>query len=201
MKVAAILFAFMLIASRPHFAADAMELPAPPARIPDAWIHFDTPLWDIAHEGLPFRLTLALPSLRDPVTRALQAAEARWTFSVGYARVYNSYDSTTGIFKNPGGHAAFVSAGRQLRWRLPEFAGAFTPQFAMEIGAHVATRRFPADGTCFNGKVITGLEWIFRDNQLDEWSVGVMWQHFSNATIFSRNAGYDALALRFGRRL
>jgi hypothetical protein len=84
---------------------------------------------------------------------------------------------------------------------LPEFAGAFTPQFAMELGVHAATRRFPADGTCFNGKVITGLEWILRDNQPDAWSVGVMWQHFSNANIFSRNAGYDALALRFGRRL
>jgi hypothetical protein len=166
-----------------------------------AWLHGDAPIWDIADEGLPLRCTLALPSRRDPLARALYAAETRWTFSAGYARVYNSYDPTTGIFKNPGGHAALISVGRQFRWRRPPPAGAALPQLAIELGAHAATRRFPADGTRANVKLITGLEWVFREATPREWSVGLMWMHFSNANLFSRNAGYDGLALRVGRRL
>ena len=195
--------AVTLVTASPRVAANADEtgLPAAPARAPAGWVHFDTPLWDIADEGLPFRLTLALPSHRDPLTRALHANEARWTLSIGYARVYHSYDQATGIFKNPGGHAALASAGRQFRWRLPGFAGDCTPQFAIEFGVHAATRRFPADGTHLNVKVITGLEWTFRQGRPDEWSVGLMWPHFSNANLFSRNAGYDGLALRFGRHV
>jgi hypothetical protein len=168
----------------------------------DAWLYFDAPLWDIANEGLPFRLTLALPSQRDPLTRVLFAAEARWTVSVGYAKVYNSYDAATGIFKNPGGHAALVSAGRQFRWHFPAVLGPFTPKLAIEFGAHYATRRFPADGTRANFKLITGLEWTWLSrDRASEWSAGVMWPHFSNANLFERNAGYDGLALRFGRTI
>lgn len=171
---------------------------------PRAWLHLDAPLWDIANEGLPFRATLALPSRRDPLTRLLFATEARWTFSAGYAKVYNSYDAATGTFKNPGGHAALFSAGRQFRWHLAPVLGAFTPKLAIEFGAHYATRRFPADGTRANFKLITGLEWTWHppsDADRTEWSLGVMWPHFSNANLFSRNAGYDGLALRLGRSL
>ena len=163
---------------------------------------FDAPLWDIANDGLPFRLTLARPSRRDPLSRVLLAAEARWTFSVGYAKVYNSYDAATGIFKNPGGHAALFSAGRQFRWHLPRLAGAFTPDLAIEVGAHYATRRFPADGTRANVKLITGLEWSLPGPGVPgEWTFGLMWPHFSNADLLERNAGYDGLAVRVGRRV
>ena len=192
------LFFFVCIAAmHARTPADRHET-ATPTR--DGWMYFDAPLWDIANEGLPFRLTLALPSKRDWLTRMLFAAEARWTFSMGYAKVYNSYDAATGIFKNPGGHAALFSAGRQMRWHLPPFAGAFTPKIALELGAHLATRRFPADGTHANVKLITGLEWTWlsRDRRT-EWSAGVMWPHFSNANLFPRNAGYDGLAIRLGR--
>jgi hypothetical protein len=169
---------------------------------PDGWLYFDAPLWDIANEGLPFRLTLALPSRRDWLTRALLATEARWTLSVGYAKVYNSYDGATGVFKNPGGHAALFSAGRQFRWHLPRFVGGFTPKVVVELGAHFASRRFPADGTRANLKVISGLEWTWRSrDERSEWSAGVVWSHFSNANLFSRNAGYDGLALRLGRSI
>lgn len=166
------------------------------------WMYFDAPLWDIANEGLPFRLSLALPSRRDLLTRALFAAEARWTLSVGYAKVYNSFDATTGIFKNPGGHAALFSAGRQYRWQLPRVAGAFTPDVVVDFGVHVATRRFPADGTHTNLKLISGLEWTWaRSGATGEWTVGLVWPHFSNADLLERNSGYDGLALRVGRQV
>lgn len=164
------------------------------------WMYFDAPLWDLADEGLPFRLTIALPSGRDFISRLLGAGEARWVFSAGYAKVYNSYDGETGVFKNPGGHAALLSAGRQMFWDLPAFAGRFTPRMALEYGVHVATRPFPADGTRGNLKGIIGVEWATpRANDDASWSAGVYWAHFSNANAFSRNAGYDGLVIRFGR--
>lgn len=169
---------------------------------PASWVHFDAPLWDLADEGLPFRLTLSLPSARDPLTRLLLAHEARWTISVGYAKVYNSFDAATGAFKNPGGHSVLLSAGRQFRWHLPPVAGAFTPKLAIEFGVNFASRPFPADGTRATLKLITGLEWTWRPrSSAPEWSAGVMWPHFSNANLLSRNAGYDGLVLRFGRSI
>jgi hypothetical protein len=190
---------FVLFLGLAPFAAAQVTVESPPpARA--AWLHFDAPLWDLADEGLPFRLTLALPSRRDPLTRVLFASEARWTVSVGYARVYNSYDGATGIFKNPGGHAALFSAGRQFRWHPPEFAGPFTPKVAIEFGVNLATRPFPADGTRATLKLISGLEWTWSTRGgATEWSAGVMWPHFSNANLFSRNAGYDGLVIRLGR--
>lgn len=172
----------------------------PGASTRQAWLYFDGPLWDIADEGLPFRFTLALPSDRDLLSRLLGATEARWTLAAGYVKVYNSYDATTRIFKNPGGHAAFVSAGRQFRWHLPPLAGALTPRFSIEFGLNVASRPFPADGTRTNLKVVTGLEWIRPlPGGNANWCVGIFWPHYSNANLFPRNAGYDGLALRFGR--
>lgn len=182
------------------FAQTAADLRLNQRTTPSGWLYFDAPLWDLADEGLPFRLTLALPSRRDPLTRLLFAAEARWTFSAGYAKVYNSFDGATGAFKNPGGHAALFSAGRQFRWHVPRLLGGFTPKIALEFGANVATRRFPADGTRANVKLITGLEWTWRTrDERTEWSAGVMWPHFSNANLLSRNAGYDGLVFRIGR--
>lgn len=200
----ALLLGIFSTAVNAQTAAD-LHLPEPALEAnetPDGWLYFDAPLWDIANEGLPFRLTLALPSRRDWLTRALRATEARWTFSAGYAKVYHSYDGATGRFKSPGGHAALFSAGRQFRWHLPRFAGPFTPKVAVEFGGHFATRRFPADGTRANIKLITGLEWTWhaRDRRT-EWSAGVMWPHFSNANLFPRNAGYDGLVLRLGRSI
>lgn len=183
-----------------------------------SWVYFDAPIWDFADEGLPFRLTLALPSRRDPLARLLWAETARWTLSAGYAKVYNSYDGATGVFKNPGAHTALFSAGRQYHWRLPRLAGKFTPKLTIEFGVNYALHRFPADGTRASFKAIPGLEWTWRardvgaraDRTRDasahhagsdapEWSLAVVWPHFSNANVFSRNAGYDALALRIGR--
>lgn len=167
---------------------------------PAGWFYTDIPLWDISNEGLYFRQTLAIPSRRDPLTRLLLAHEARWTFSVGYVKIYDSYDANTGVFKNPGGHAALFSVGRQFRWHLPQAQRPFVPKLSIEFGANYATRPFPADGTRASLKLITGLEWTWRSrDQRAEWSAGVMWPHFSNGNLLSRNAGYDGLALRFGR--
>lgn len=173
----------------------------PPVALPKrAWTYFDAPLWDISNEGLPFRFTWAVGSQRDWITRLLFASEARWTLSAGYAKVYNSYDAATGVFKNPGGHAVLLSAGRQMYWDLPPVAGVFTPRITFEYGLHVASRRFPADGTRANFKVLTGLEWVLRSKgEPNGWTAGIFWPHFSNANLFSRNAGYDGLAIRIGR--
>lgn len=171
------------------------NLPAFPA-----WISLDVPLWDIADEGLPFRLTYARPHRREWIAAVVGAEETRWSVSAGYAKVYNSYDGATGIFKNPGGHAALFSAGIQWYWRLPQLLGEATPRLLIEAGAHYATRRFPADGTRANFKLITGLEWVRRARpDAAGWSVSILWPHFSNANLFDRNAGYDGLALRFAR--
>lgn len=171
-----------------------------PAAAPQLWVYGEVPAWDIADEGLPFRLTVALPSRRDPLARLLFATEARWTLSLGYARIHDSYDATTGVFKNPGGDALLASAGREYRWALPRFAGRFTPQLAIDTGVNLASRPFPADGTRGTIKVITGLEWSRRANAgNDEWTAGIAWAHFSNANLFSRNAGYDGLVFRIGR--
>lgn len=181
-------------------AAARADPAVPPAGAARLWVYADVPAWDLADEGLPFRLTLALPSGRDPLARLLLAAEARWTLSLGYARIYDSYDATTGIFKNPGGDALLASAGREYRWNLPRFAGRFTPQLAIDTGVNVATRPFPADGTRGTIKVITGLEWNRRTGAAGEvWTAGIAWSHFSNANLFSRNAGYDGLVFRVGR--
>lgn len=166
------------------------------------WVYGDVPVSDIANEGLPFRLTFALPSQRDSLSRLLFAAEARWTMSVGYAKVYNSYDPTTGVFENPGGHATLFSAGREFRWHPPEIVGVYTPKVLIEFGAHIATRRFPADGTRANFKLITGVEWnwpLGRDRT--DWTVAVIWSHFSNGNLLTPNAGYDGINLRFGRSI
>jgi hypothetical protein len=66
-------------------AGPALAPPVGTTATAPVWIHFDIPLWDIADDGLPFRLTLSLPSPLDPLSRILYASEARWTFSAGYA--------------------------------------------------------------------------------------------------------------------
>lgn len=196
------MFRLALLLLLPAAAASGAPAPgAPPAHTSVRWLHVDTPLWDIADEGLPVRLTYSLPGGDDPLARLLGAGEARWTVSAGYARVYDSYDSTTRVFKNPGGHAALASAGRQWRWLPPDRTPSLVPALAIELGAHLASRRFPADGTRANVKLITGLEWHLRRGSRHHWTLGVMWLHFSNANLFSRNAGYDGLAVRTGRRL
>jgi hypothetical protein len=162
-----------------------------------AWVYADVPAWDISHEGLPFRLTWAWDSPLDPLARLLRSSETRWTAGIGYAKVYNSYDATTGRFRSAGGHAALASAGREFRWRLaPETrvgALARLPTVLVEFGVHGASRHFPADGTHFNFKLLSGLEWEVPSRP---WTVGLIWLHFSNADLLSRNSGYDGLALR-----
>ena len=202
MLIRSIFIAFLAAASSALGTQTSADLHVAEIAERRGWLHFDAPLWDLADEGLPFRLTLSLPSRRDLLTRLLFADEARWTLSAGYAKVYNSYDGATGVFKNPGGHAALFSVGRQLRWHLPRVVGAFTPEVVLEFGAHVATRPFPADGTRANFKVISGLEWTWPSRRdTAEWSVGVLWPHFSNGNLFSRNAGYDGLVFRLGRSI
>lgn len=183
-------------------AAQAQSLPTvADATAPrPSWLYFEAPVWDLADEGLPFRFTLALPAERDFVARTLFASEARWTFSAGYAKVYNSFDAATGAFKNPGGHAALFSAGKQYYWQLPSARSRLLPRLMVEVGVNLATRRFPADGEHASIKAIAGLEWSWPAARGDAaWSAALVWPHFSNANLLPRNAGYDGLSLRLGR--
>jgi hypothetical protein len=183
--------------------ASTSAVPAGPAsREVAGWAYVDLPLADFGDDGEPYRFTFALPSRADLVTRMLFASEARWTLSAGYARVRDSYDARTGAFKNPGGRAALFGAARQFRWHPPRAAGATVPQLVIEFGAHYATQRFPADGTRLSLLLVTGLEWTWRSRAAGtEWTAALVWPHLSNANLFQRNAGYDGLALRFGRSL
>lgn len=165
-----------------------------------SWLYFEAPVWDIADEGLPFRFTLALPAERDVIACTLLASEARWTFSAGYAKVYNSFDGATGIFKNPGGHAALFSLGKQYYWQLPSARSAWIPRLTIEVGLNLATRRFPADGEHASIKAIAGFEWSWHAKDREtQWSAAIIWPHFSNANLLPRNAGYDGISLRLGR--
>ena len=171
-----------------------------PERTRQAWLYLDTPLWDLADEGLPFRVSAAWPARRDPLSRFLRVTETRWTGSAGYAKVYNSFDTATGEFRSAGGHAALVSLGRQFLWRLPSVAGRWQPDPMIEAGAHFASRDFPAGGTRFNFKVFFGIEWELSAAAPErDWRLGVVWLHFSNANVLSRNSGFDGLGLRFSR--
>lgn len=171
-------------------------------RAAHGWAYVDLPLTDFGDDGEPYRFTFALPGRPDVVTRMLFASEARWTLSAGYARVRDSYDARTGAFKNPGGHAALFGAARQFRWHPPRAAGAAVPRLVIEFGVHYGTHRFPADGTRLSLLLVTGLEWTWRSGAAGtEWTAALVWPHLSNANLFQRNAGYDGLALRFGRSL
>jgi hypothetical protein len=165
------------------------------------WMYADSPAWDISHEGLPFRLTWAWASPLDPLGRLLRCTETRWTAGIGYAKVYHSFDPTTGAFRSPGGHAALASAGREFRWGRELWPGGrdaiWLPTVLIEFGAHGASRPFPADGTRFNFKLLPGVEWEAPSRR---WAAGVMWLHFSNADVLSPNAGYDGLAIRISWR-
>lgn len=166
------------------------------------WAYVDLPLADFGDDGEPYRFTFALPGGEDVVTRMLFATEARWTLSTGYARVRDSYDAGTGVFKNPGGRAALFGAARQFRWHPPRGTSATVPRLVIEFGVHYATHRFPADGTRLSLLLVTGLEWSWRSRDAEtEWTAALVWPHLSNANLFQRNAGYDGLALRFGRSL
>jgi len=185
--------------------AAASPSPAPAARAHDTaagWAYVDLPLTDFGDDGEPYRLTFARPGGEDVITRMLFASEARWTLSTGYARVRDSYDARTGVFKNPGGRAALFGAARQFRWHPPQGTHAAVPRLAIEFGVHYATHRFPADGTRLSLLLVTGLEWVWHSRASGtEWTAALVWPHLSNANLFHRNAGYDGLALRFGRSL
>lgn len=184
-------------------AAGSSAPPAPTASPESAgWAYADLPLADFGDDGEPYRFTFALPGGEDFVTRMLFATEARWTLSTGYARVRDSYDAGTGVFKNPGGRAALFGAARQFRWHPPRGTSAAVPRLAIEFGVHYASHRFPADGTRLSLLLVTGLEWSWRSRATGtEWTAALVWPHLSNANLFQRNAGYDGLALRFGRSL
>lgn len=184
-------------------AANPSAMPATATNLArEGWAYLDLPLADFGDDGEPYRFTLALPGGEDVVTRLLFATEARWTLSTGYARVRDSYDAGTGVFKNPGGRAALFGAARQFRWHPPRGTSATVPRLVIEFGVHYATHRFPADGTRLSLLLVTGLEWTWRSRAAGtEWTAALVWPHLSNANLFQRNAGYDGLALRFGRSL
>jgi hypothetical protein len=181
---------------------------SPPAQVAPGerpgWVYADLTVWDISDEGLPFRFTVAVPGGRDPVADLLRFSDTRWTASLGYAKVYNAFDPTTGEFRHPGGHAALFSVGREFRWEQLSRRTPWAPTVLVEFGLHVATRPFPADGTEANFKLISGLEWRLGRPSRPEgaaWTAALVWPHFSNADLLSPNAGYDGLALRLGRTI
>ena len=198
-------FACLLLTGGFSLAAQVGSLPATassPLPAPKRWVFVDVPLLDFGDDGRPLRVTLTLSSQPCFITRMLFASEARWALSAGYARVFDSYDTGTGAFKNPGGHAAMFGLARQFRWHPPSGVSATIPKLVIEFGANYATRRFPADGTRATLLLVTGFEWTWRpQDRGPEWTAALVWPHFSNANLFARNAGYDGLALRLGRSL
>lgn len=202
LRAAVITFLSGLLVSTLVAASPSAAPTAHPHREAAGWAYVDLPVTDFGDDGEPYRVTFALPSRPDVVTRMLFASEARWTLSTGYARVRDSFDARTGVFKNPGGRAALFGAARQFRWHPPREAGVAVPRLVIEFGVHYATHRFPADGTRMSLLLVTGLEWTWRTRAAGtEWIAAVVWPHLSNANLFQRNAGYDGLALRFGRSL
>jgi hypothetical protein len=164
-----------------------------------AQVFFDGPLWDIADEGLPYRLTLAWPAAPGPLARWLPAGEARWTLGAGYAAVYDNLDTGTGLVTARGRDGTIFAAGRQTLWPLPLRLPGGGLRLECEVGLHYAARSLPANGTHLSFVVLGGFEWAPARAARSGWLAGVRWLHLSHGGLFGPNGGYDGLVFRLGR--
>jgi hypothetical protein len=157
---------------------------------------------DISDDGLTYRLVGDIPATPDPLGRLLRTSGQAWTAALGFAEVKDAVDTGTGRLTAKGGHAVFANLGRQWEWRLPDFVSIrdWEPQLQAETGLHYASASLPAGGTHFQFLLSAGFEWRrpAREPQ-DGWAFGVRWLHYSNANLFTSNAGYDSVVFRLGR--
>jgi hypothetical protein len=158
--------------------------------------------FDISDDGLTYRLVGDIPSQSDPLGKFLRSTAQDWTVAVGFADIKDAVDTGTQRLSAKGGHAWFANFGRQWEWRLPQALSinGWMPAVQAETGVHYATASIPAGGTHFQFLVSTGFEWLRSlPTSESDWIIGVRWLHYSNANIFTSNAGYDSLVVRVGR--
>lgn len=175
------------------------------AATPRAPLFFvESPLADLADEGLPFRLTVAFPAQLDPVTRALRATEARWTFGSGYAVVDDNFDTGTNTVRERGRDGLLLNFGRQTLWPLPVPLPVPLPAGALrlelEAGLNYPARSLPANGTHLSFSPLAGFDGSSAPRDPREWIAGVRGFHLSHSGLFGQNGGYDGLLFRVGRR-
>jgi hypothetical protein len=168
----------------------------------DRFVFAEAGVWDLSADGRPFRAGVILPARHDPLSRLLRLREPRWVFALGYAEIPDIHDDGTGRLSGAGGDGFLFGAAREWAWPVPGFTGdAGDLAFAVDLGVNYATRTLPANGTHANFLVSPGLTWESRrSGHGSRWHVGLRWFHLSNADVFGRNAGYDGISLRVGRR-
>jgi hypothetical protein len=157
---------------------------------------------DISDDAITYRLVGDIPAAPDPLGRLLRSAGQSWTAAVGFAEVRDAIDTGTGRLTAKGGDAYFINLGRQWEWRLPEAIAiqGWKPRLQGEAGLHYASASVPAGGTHFQFLLSGGFEWRRVSTEPGgEWAVGIRWLHYSNANLFTSNAGYDAIVFRLGR--
>jgi hypothetical protein len=100
---------------------------------------------------------------------------------------------------SPGGHGAAFGTDMSFQWRHHRGI-ALTPHY--EIGGgiqYAAGTAFPAHGGRWMSTLNAGVGLLIPWNDR-ELNVAVRWQHISNAGVFPKNAGYDAVHLVLGIR-
>ena len=172
----------------------ATNNPPPTARL----VFFDGPLWDISDEGLPYRLTLAVPVVRSLDARWLRAAETRWTVGIGYAVAYDNFDTGSNTITAIGRDGPMLNAGRQYVWPLPIRIVGGRLRLEAEAGLNYGFRKMPSNGSNWSFSVISGVEWA-SSRSARQWFAGVRWFHLSHGGLFGPNGGYDGLVFRLGR--
>lgn len=101
---------------------------------------------------------------------------------------------------SPGGHGIGLGTDLSLQWRLAAERSRLTPYLDVSGGIQYASGvAFPANGGrwMFTLGAGAGLLIPIGHRQL---AVALRWQHISNAGVFPKNAGYDAVHLILGMR-
>lgn len=99
----------------------------------------------------------------------------------------------------PGGHGVAFGTDLSLQWRHRQGVP-LTPYYEVSGGIqYAAGTSFPAHGGrwMFTLSAGVGLLIPLKDRQLN---TAVRWQHISNAAVFPKNAGYDAIHIVVGMR-
>jgi hypothetical protein len=158
---------------------------------------------DISDDAMTYRLVADFPAAPDPLGRLLRASGQSWTAALGFAQLTDAVDTGTGRLTAQGGQTYLINLGRQWEWWFPAAllsVGAWKPHLQSEAGLHYASASLPAGGTHFQFLLSGGFEWRkTSSSSQDDWALGICWLHYSNANIFSSNAGYDSLVVRIGR--
>lgn len=100
---------------------------------------------------------------------------------------------------SPGGHGIAFGTDLSLQWQHAQRA-ALTPYYEVVGGIQYATgTAFPANGGRWMFTLGAGAG-LLIPLERRELGVTLRWQHISNAGVFPKNAGYDAVHLVVGMR-